>query len=95
MLITTIIPTAERLKKVDLTIPWLYAGYFLLIPAPKLGSNTDAVVKPFQWPVSYTYANKIQSSRRSKYLQFYIDLVVTWPKHSNRHVYFEVYRTNL
>nr|CAH0100778.1 unnamed protein product [Daphnia galeata] len=38
-------------SKIDLTTPWIFADYGLLIPVDDDIANTNAVIKPFQWPV--------------------------------------------
>lgn len=51
-LVSSIAPTSQRLKSIDLTLPWIYDFQALLIPASSVSANTDAVIKPFQWPVT-------------------------------------------
>lgn len=41
----------ERIKVVDMTHPWSFDFFAALIPAPEVGANTNAVIKPFQWQV--------------------------------------------
>ncbi len=50
-LIHDMIPTVERNKVVDLTLPWINDHFAFLIPVPDETANINAVVKPFQWPV--------------------------------------------
>jgi hypothetical protein len=45
------LPTIHRNTIVDLTLPWTYDHFALLIPAPDETANINAVIKPFQWPV--------------------------------------------
>ena len=45
------IPTVERNKIVDLTLPWTYDHFAFLIPVSVETANINAVIKPFQWPV--------------------------------------------
>ena len=42
----------SRLKVVDLTYPWMFGCYEFLFSVSDDMINTDALVKPFQWPVS-------------------------------------------
>ena len=44
-------PTVWRNKIVDLTFPWTYDNFAILIPVPDETANINAVIKPFQWPV--------------------------------------------
>jgi ionotropic glutamate receptor len=46
-----VVPTLQRNKAVDLTLPWAYDNYAFLIPVPDETANINAVVRPFQWPV--------------------------------------------
>ncbi|KAI9563542.1 hypothetical protein GHT06_011005 [Daphnia sinensis] len=50
-LVTAVVPTWERNKVVDLTMPWDYTTLSLLIPVHRDIANIKSVVKPFQWPV--------------------------------------------
>jgi len=50
-LIHDMIPTVERNKIVDLTLPWTYDHFAFLIPVSVETANINAVIKPFQWPV--------------------------------------------
>lgn len=43
--------TSERLRVVDLTVPWTYECYAFLIPVQEQIANIFAAIKPFQWPV--------------------------------------------
>jgi ionotropic glutamate receptor len=43
----------ERFQVVDLSVPWAFETYSFLIPVQNDTANINAVVKPFQWPVSY------------------------------------------
>ena len=53
LLMSPVLPTSERLKIIDLTLPMFYDLYSLLIPvSDETFSNSEAVVKPFQWPVN-------------------------------------------
>jgi ionotropic glutamate receptor len=36
----------------DVTLPWAYDHFSFLIPVPDETANINAVVKPFQWPVT-------------------------------------------
>ncbi|XP_046449197.1 glutamate receptor ionotropic, delta-1-like [Daphnia pulex] len=51
LLVHYILPTIHRNTIVDLTLPWTYDHFALLIPAPDETANINAVVKPFQWPI--------------------------------------------
>ncbi|EFX82115.1 hypothetical protein DAPPUDRAFT_241203 [Daphnia pulex] len=51
LLINNIIPTVSRNKIVDLTVPWTYDNFAILIPVPDETANINAVIKPFQWPI--------------------------------------------
>jgi ionotropic glutamate receptor len=51
LLVHYILPTIHRNTIVDLTLPWTYDHFALLIPAPDETANINAVIKPFQWPV--------------------------------------------
>ncbi len=51
-LTAAVTPTFERVKRADLTVPWVYDCYDLLFAVTEDTVNIDAVVKPFQWPVS-------------------------------------------
>jgi hypothetical protein len=44
--------TSGRMKLADLTVPWMYDCYDLLFAVTEDTVNINAVVKPFQWPVS-------------------------------------------
>jgi hypothetical protein len=46
-----ILPTIHRNTIVDLTLPWTYDHFALLIPDPDETANIDSIIKPFQWPV--------------------------------------------
>lgn len=52
ILVDGVIPKNERLKIVDFSQPWELGVFTALIPAPEVGANIDAIVKPFQWQVS-------------------------------------------
>jgi hypothetical protein len=45
------VPTIPRNQIIDLTTYWLYDYFALVIPIPDETANTNAVIKPFQWPV--------------------------------------------
>jgi hypothetical protein len=51
-LMAGVAPTFERVKRADLTAPWLFDCYDLLFVVQDDTVNINAVVKPFQWPVS-------------------------------------------
>ncbi|XP_059352708.1 glutamate receptor ionotropic, kainate 2-like isoform X1 [Daphnia carinata] len=50
-LVTAVVPTWERNKVVDLTLPWDYTTLTFLIPVHTDTANIKSVVKPFQWPL--------------------------------------------
>ena len=50
LIITDVLVLFYR-SKIDLTTPWIFADYGLLIPVDDDIANTNAVIKPFQWPV--------------------------------------------
>nr|CAH0101879.1 unnamed protein product [Daphnia galeata] len=50
LLITDVPPPFYR-SKIDMTTPWVFSYYGLLIPVNDDTANINAVVKPFQWPV--------------------------------------------
>lgn len=83
--------TTRRNQIVDLTLPWVYDSSAFLIPVPDESANINAIVKPFQWPVSSTielFINlNIQFSKHPDvllspppicYIYYYLDLVGTW-----------------
>lgn len=41
----------HRFQQVDITLPWYYGYFGLLIPVPEISANYAAIFKPFQWPV--------------------------------------------
>ena len=43
------------MEVVDLTTPWIYSYMAFLIPVPDNKANISAIVKPFQWPVTFTF----------------------------------------
>ena len=52
-MLNAVLPRSERLKVIDITLPMFYDVYSLLIPvSDETFSNSEAVVKPFQWPVN-------------------------------------------
>ena len=50
LIITDVLALFYR-SKIDLTTPWIFADLGLLIPVDDDIANTNAVIKPFQWPV--------------------------------------------
>ena len=61
LLITSVFPTSQRLKIVDITLPWAYDHFAFLIPVNSEMANIDAVTKPFQWPVKYNFHLRIKN----------------------------------
>ena len=55
LLITSVFPTSQRLKIVDITLPWAYDHFAFLIPVNSEMANINAVTKPFQWPVKHDF----------------------------------------
>ena len=55
LLITGVVPTSQRLKIVDMTLPFGYDYYAFLIPVNSEMANINAVTKPFQWPVKHDF----------------------------------------
>ncbi|XP_046641432.1 uncharacterized protein LOC124326572 isoform X2 [Daphnia pulicaria] len=51
LLVNDLIPTFQRNKVVDFTLPWAYDHIKFLIPVTDESANINAVVKPFQWPI--------------------------------------------
>jgi hypothetical protein len=43
-------------SQIEMTTPWIFTNYALLIPVAGDTANINAVIKPFQWPV---YAHSI------------------------------------
>jgi hypothetical protein len=59
LLVNDLIPTFQRNKVVDFTLPWAYDHIKFLIPVTDDSANINAVVKPFQWPVCNPELNDI------------------------------------
>ena len=55
LLITGVVPTSQRLKIVDMTLPFGYDHFAFLIPVNSEMANINAVTKPFQWPVKHDF----------------------------------------
>lgn len=51
-MIHDILQTHQRQQIIDMTVPWIYSSYALLMPIQDESANIYAVIKPFQWPVS-------------------------------------------
>ncbi|EFX82160.1 hypothetical protein DAPPUDRAFT_316758 [Daphnia pulex] len=51
LIVEDMVPTFQRNKVVDLTLPWTYDHFAFLIPVPDESANINAVIKPFQWPI--------------------------------------------
>lgn len=51
MLIHDIAQTIDRQQTIDMTLPWIYRGFGILIAVEDDTANVKAVIKPFQWPV--------------------------------------------
>jgi hypothetical protein len=52
-----VLQTYQRQQIIDMTVPWIYSSYALLMPIQDESANIYAVIKPFQWPVSFFIAN--------------------------------------
>ena len=78
--------TTRRNQIVDLTLPWVYDSSAFLSPVPDESANINAIVKPFQWPVSTMELFINLNIQLSKHLTcfipcpiyYYLDLVGTW-----------------
>jgi len=46
-------------RHIDMTTPWTFTYYTLLIPVDGDTANIDAVIKPFQWPVCIQHLKQI------------------------------------
>ena len=51
LLVTSVAQSSERLKIVDITMPFAYDSFAFLIPVSDVTANINAIIKPFQWPV--------------------------------------------
>ncbi|XP_046448343.1 ionotropic receptor 93a-like isoform X2 [Daphnia pulex] len=45
------VPSLFYRSRIDMTIPWIFTNYALLIPVAGDTANINAAIKPFQWPV--------------------------------------------
>jgi hypothetical protein len=63
--------TPNYIRQIDITTPWLFTNYALLIPVAGDTANINAVIKPFQWPVGYMrtafITNKDSTSQKLKF----------------------------
>ena len=63
MIMGLIVSRSDRHKKIDLTEEYTYETFTLLIPvSDEIGTNADAVIKPFQWPVSWHHLKNVRKS---------------------------------
>jgi ionotropic glutamate receptor len=82
LLIHDIAQTIDRQQTIDMTVPWIYRGFGILIAVEDDTANVKAVIKPFQWPV-YNQHKKSYSRRGNqrifkKYiLQVWLGLVIS------------------
>jgi hypothetical protein len=51
-LIQDVVQTCQRNKLIDVTFPWIFGSFSLLMPVQDDTANFNSVIKPFQWPVS-------------------------------------------
>ena len=52
LLVHDILMTSEYYQKMEFTLPWTTSVINFIVPSPNvITTNTDAIVKPFQWPV--------------------------------------------
>lgn len=56
MLTKEAIPTPDRLKEMDFTIPLVITRYRFLVPWPKEESRLLAPIRPFQSMVAYSFS---------------------------------------
>ena len=82
----------------DVTLPWAYDHFAFLIPVPDETANINAVVKPFQWPVTiinYFLENNVRKYRKIEICFLSSDLVGTWRFHHLRHRNFKFNATRI
>ncbi|KAI9554750.1 hypothetical protein GHT06_020026 [Daphnia sinensis] len=48
LILAVMLHSSERLKKLELVHPWMYAETAFLLPIPEILNNVNAVIKPFQ-----------------------------------------------
>ncbi len=64
LLLQDVLPTFRRNEIVDMTSPWNYDYFAFLIPVHEETANINAVIKPFQWPVTFKQNEDMQNSSR-------------------------------
>jgi hypothetical protein len=80
------VPSLFYRSRIDMTIPWIFTNYALLIPVAGDTANINAAIKPFQWPVyaHYVYAIIIDFKNNNLGTILFKGLVGTWNIHCLR-----------
>lgn len=50
-LLQDVMQTYQRNRYIDMSVPWIFGSFSLLMPVQDDTANVNAVIKPFQWPV--------------------------------------------
>jgi hypothetical protein len=46
-----VVQTYQRNRYIDMSVPWIFGSFSLLMAVQDDTANVNAVIKPFQWPV--------------------------------------------
>lgn len=50
-LLQDVVQTYQRNRYIDMSVPWIFGSFSLLMAVQDDTANVNAVIKPFQWPV--------------------------------------------